>query len=45
VPFADTIGDGVVYTFNSTGKVRILIVNFFNVFRGSISLLMLAVRV
>jgi hypothetical protein len=45
MPFADTIGDGVVYAFNSTRKVRLLVVNFFNVFRGSISLLMLALRV
>jgi hypothetical protein len=40
--FADTIGDGVVHAFNSTGKVQFLVVDFFNVFRGSFSLLMLA---
>jgi hypothetical protein len=32
VPFADTIGDGVVHTFDSTEKVWLLVVNFFNVF-------------
>jgi hypothetical protein len=32
MPFADTIGDGVVQTFDSTRKVRLLVVNFFNVF-------------
>jgi hypothetical protein len=45
VSFADTIGDGVVNAFNSTGKVWLLVVNFFNVFRGSFSLLLLAFRV
>jgi hypothetical protein len=43
--FTDTIGNGVVHAFNSTGKVRLLVVNFFNVFRGSFSLLVLALRV
>jgi hypothetical protein len=42
VSFVDTIGYGVVHAFNSTGKVWLLIVNFFNVFRGSFSLLVLA---
>jgi hypothetical protein len=45
VSFVDTIGDGVVHAFNSTGKVRFLVVDFFNVFRGSFSLLVLALRV
>jgi hypothetical protein len=45
VSFADTIDDGVVHAFDSTGKVRLLIVDFLNVFRGSISLLILALRV
>jgi hypothetical protein len=45
VSFANTIGDGVVHAFNSTVKVRFLVIHFFNVFRGSFSLLVLALRV
>jgi hypothetical protein len=45
VSFTDTIGYGVVHAFNSIGKVWLLIVDFFQVFRGSFSLLVLALRV
>jgi hypothetical protein len=45
VLFADTIGDGLVHAFNSTEKVRLLIVDFLNVFRCSFSLLILFLRV
>jgi hypothetical protein len=45
VSFAYTIDDGVVYAFNPKGEVRLLIVHFFKFFRGSFSLLMLALRV
>jgi hypothetical protein len=43
--FAYTISDGVVYAFNSTGKVRLLVVHFLEVLRGSFSLFKLALRV
>jgi hypothetical protein len=43
--FANTIGYGVVHTFNSTGKVRLLVIDFLQIFRGFFSLLMLALRV
>jgi hypothetical protein len=43
--FAAPIGDGVIHAFDSTGKVRLLIVDFFNVLRCSFSVLVLALRV
>jgi hypothetical protein len=43
--FAYTISNSVVYAFNSTGEVRLLVVYFFEVLQGSFSLFMLALRV
>jgi hypothetical protein len=43
--FATTISDGVIHAFDSTGKVRLLIVDFLDVLRCSFSFLVLALRV
>jgi hypothetical protein len=43
--FATPIGDGVIHAFDSTGKVRLLIVDFVDVLRCSFSFLVLALRV
>jgi hypothetical protein len=45
VALADSIGDGVIHAYNSTGQVQLLVVGFLNVFRSSINLLVLALRV
>jgi hypothetical protein len=45
VALTDSIGDGVGHAFNSSGKVRFLIVDLLGVFRSSFSLLVLALRV
>jgi hypothetical protein len=45
VSFTYTIGNGVVYAFNSTREVWLLVVHFFEVFWGFFSLFMLALLV
>jgi hypothetical protein len=43
--FAVPVGDGVIHVFDSTGKVRLFIVDFLVVLRCSFSFLVLALRV